>query len=72
MIRMRSVMACAASLALLGLPMTPGQPAGAQQTPRLVLAPCTRPGVPASENARCETLSVYENRVTKGRRTGGP
>lgn len=68
MIRLHSAAARAASLTLFGLSITSSQRAGAQQAPRLSLAPCTLPGVPASENARCGTLSVYENRATKGRR----
>jgi len=67
MVRLHSAAARAAALTLLGLAM-PGQRAGAQQAPRLSLTPCTLPGVPASANARCGTLPVYENRATKGRR----
>jgi pimeloyl-ACP methyl ester carboxylesterase len=67
MVRLHSAAARAAALTLLGLAM-PGQRAGAQQAPRLSLTPCTLPRVPASANARCGTLAVYENRATKGRR----
>ena len=38
-------------------------------SPRLALTPCTLPGVDASADARCGTLTVFENRATKRGRT---
>ena len=54
--------------ATIGFLVSIAASAGAQQRQALALAPCTLPGVGAAENARCGTLSVYENRVAKGRK----
>src|SRR5690349_4277384 len=43
----------------------------AAATPRLALAPCALPGVPATVGAKCGTLTVLENRAAKSGRTIG-
>jgi pimeloyl-ACP methyl ester carboxylesterase len=64
------VAALAAGLALA--PVTAAAQLGGtrvRETPRLALAPCTLPGVAATANAQCGTLTVYENRATRRGRT---
>jgi len=43
--------------------------AGPNGTPRLALARCSLPGVDASANPQCGTLTVFENRATRRGRT---
>ena len=68
----RAVSAGATIVAALLLADTlPAQPSDARapSSPRLALTPCTLPGVDASANARCGTLTVFENRAMPRGRT---